>query len=196
MAGIRPVREPAIIDFLEAQPRKPFEGTLWRAVRADRDPLRSSTPKGRWDDGSIEVLYTSLEADGAKAEIYFHLLRGQPVFPSRIDFHLFELQASLDDAIAVLSLTELAPAGIESSVYGTLAYARREEEYSPSQKLGEAAHFLGLEALIVPNARRDCLNAVLFMSHIEEESISIRKDHGTIDWNAWKKSEAASAVNR
>src|SRR5436190_18603532 len=122
MAGVRPVRDPAIIDFLEAQPRRPFQGTLWRAVRADRDPLRSSSPKGRWDDGSIDVLYTSLEADGARAEIYFHLLRGQPVFPSRIDFHLYELEASFNDTVTFSSVAELASTGIESSVHGTLAY--------------------------------------------------------------------------
>jgi len=65
MVGVHPVRDPAIIDFLEAHPRRPFQGTLWRAVRADRDPLRSSSPKGRWDDGSIDVLYASLQANGA-----------------------------------------------------------------------------------------------------------------------------------
>ncbi len=186
MNAPRKVRDSAILDFLESIPKQPFEGTVWRIVRADRDPLRSSSPKGRWDDGSFDVLYTSLEADGAKAEMYFHIMRGQPVFPSQMQFHLFELELKLSRAIKLPDKDSLAAIGVDVSNYGGLGYSRKDEEYTTSQKIGEAAYFLDSDALIVPNARSNCMNAVLFVGRIPPAHISVKHDHGVIDWKAWK----------
>jgi hypothetical protein len=190
MAPPRKVRDSAIIDILEAIPKQPFEGSAWRVVRAGRDPLRGSSPKGRWDDGSFDVLYTSLEADRAKAEIYFHLTRGQPLFPSQMEFHLFELDLRLLQAIMLPDRDSLANLGIDMSNYGGLSYAKKEEEYTTSQMTGEAAHFLGADALVVANARLPCMNAVLFLNRIAPAQISIKRDHGVVDWKMWKAKTA------
>ncbi len=186
MIAPRKVRDTAIIDLLETIPKQTFEGSAWRIVRADRDPLRSSSPKGRWDDGSFDVLYTSLDAEGSKAEMYFHLMRGQPVFPSQMDFRLFELDLKLLGAIRFPDKNSLAALGVDVTNYGGLAYARMDEEYTATQKIGEAAHFLEADALLTPNARWACLNAVLFTDRILPAQISIKRDHGIIDWTAWK----------
>jgi RES domain-containing protein len=186
MVTPRKVRDSAIIDFLEAIPKQPFEGSAWRVVRSDRDPLRGSSPKGRWDDGSFDVLYTSLKADGAVAEVNFHLARGQPLFPSQMEFRLFELDVRLLQAITLPNRDSLANLGIDMSNYGSLGYARKEEEYAISQMTGEAAHFLGADALVVPNARLPCTNAVLFLDRMAPAQISIKRDHGVIDWKLWK----------
>lgn len=186
MDGIRKVRDTAILDRLESIPKRPFAGAAWRIVRADRDPLRSSSPKGRWDDGSFDVLYTSLASDGAKAEMYFHILRGQPVFPSLIQFRIFELEVKLTRTITFPNRQSLTPLGIDTSNYGGLGYARKDEEYTTSQKVGEAAHFLDTDGLIVPNARWDCLNAVLFMGRLTPAQILVKRDHGIVDWQDWK----------
>ena len=82
----RRVRDNTLIDAIEASRADEFEGLVWRVVREDRDPTRGSSPGGRWDDGTFDVLYTSLESNGALAELYFHILRGQPVFPSKMVF--------------------------------------------------------------------------------------------------------------
>jgi len=187
MIAPRKVRDNAIIDILETVPKPPFEGSAWRIVRGDRDPLRSSSPKSRWDDGSFDVLYTSLDADGAKAEMYFHLMRGQPVFPSQIDFRLFELDLKLLGALRFPDKNSLAALGVDVTNYGGLAYARKGEEYTATQRIGEAAHFLEADALLIPNARWTCLNAVLFTNRILPTQISIKRDHGIVDWKAWKK---------
>jgi hypothetical protein len=186
MVSSRKVRDNAILDILETIPKQPFEGSAWRIVRGDRDPLRSSSPKGRWDDGSFDVLYTSLEADGAKAEMYFHIMRGQPVFPSQMEFRLFELDVKLSRVIEFPDLASLAGIGVDVNNYGGLGYSRKDEEYTASQKIGEAAHFLDADALIVPNARWVCMNAVLYTGRIPPAHITIRRDHGIVDWKAWK----------
>ena len=185
MSASRKIRDSEIIDFLERFPKQEFSGSTWRIVRKDRDPLRSSSPKGRWDDGTFDVLYTSLEAEGAKAEMYFHIMRGQPVFPSQMEFQLFELDVKLSRAIKLPDKAGLAAAGVDINTYGGLGYSRKDLEYSASQKIGESAYFLDSDALIVPNARWNCLNAVLFMSRIAPSQISVKKNHGVIDWKAW-----------
>lgn len=186
MNAPRKVRDSAVLDFLESVPKQPFEGTAWRIVRKSRDPLRSSTPKGRWDDGSFEVLYTSLEQAGARAEMYFHLMRGQPVFPSLMEFRLYELDLRLSSTVSLSDLEAVFAAGVDTVNYGGLSYSRKGEEYTTSQKIGEAAHFLDCDLLVVPNARWACLNAVLFMDRISPDQISVRKDHGAVDWKSWQ----------
>ena len=188
---MRKVRDNAIIDILETIPKQLFEGSVWRIVRGDRDPLRSSAPKGRWDDGSFEVLYTSLEADGARAEMYFHLLRGQPVFPSQMEFRLYEIDLKLARAIEIPDKDHLAAIGVDVNNYGGLGYSRKDEEYTASQMIGEAAHFLDADALIVPNARWACRNVVLFSGRIAPAHFSIKRDHGMVDWKAWKEQNSA-----
>jgi hypothetical protein len=48
--------------------RDPFTGPVWRAVREERDPSVGTPSSSRWCNGNFDVLYTSLEADGAVAE--------------------------------------------------------------------------------------------------------------------------------
>ena len=64
------IHDPDLLDKLAAYKTEPFEGRVFRATRLNLDPTAYSTWGGRWapkDD--IPVLYTSLEANGAIAEI-------------------------------------------------------------------------------------------------------------------------------
>ena len=187
MASIRHVRDTALLDVLGAIAARPLTATLLSITRYDRDPLRSSAPKGRWDDGTIDVLYTSLEADGARAEMYFHIMRGQPMFPSRMEFKLYEIEAKLSRAITLTDRTTLSVLGIDMAAYGTLSHARKDEEYTASQRIGEAAHFLDTDALVVPNARWDCNNTVLLTARIAPVNLLVKQDHGAVDWTDWKR---------
>ena len=145
----------SLIDALDAIRRAPFEGTVWRVVREGRDPLQCSASGGRWDDGSFDVLYTSRKSDGAIAEMYFHLLRGQPVFPSKIRYHLHELNVSLDE-VMTLTMDDLASLGLDATRFGQLSYNERTQEYPRSQEIAEVAHFLDCDGLLAPSARWDC----------------------------------------
>ena len=181
----RRIRDPELLDAVAALPRLKIKTTVWRITRDGRDPLLPSSPKGRWDDGSFDVLYTACEPDAAKAEIHFHLLRGQPVFPSQLAFHLHEIAVSLEAAIALETIESLAPFGIETQNFGLVSYARRAQEYSPTQKIGEVAHFLECDGLIVPSARWPAQNAVLIMGRTAEGHAVHIKDHGRVDIPAW-----------
>src|SRR5690242_17091094 len=83
MSVARKARDLTLLDALDACRREPLEGPVWRIVREGRDPVQGYPAGARWDPGTFDVLYTSLERNGALAEIHFHLSR-QPVFPSKI----------------------------------------------------------------------------------------------------------------
>ncbi|MBV8119117.1 MAG: RES domain-containing protein, partial [Alphaproteobacteria bacterium] len=70
MAVGRRIHDRALLDVLETIDPEPFRGEVWRVARKGRDPLRGSVAHGRWSpNAEFEVLYTSVERDGALAEI-------------------------------------------------------------------------------------------------------------------------------
>lgn len=180
---MRKIRSPELLDQLQRISPQPFVGKAWRLTRAGRNPLLATNPKGRWDDGSFDVVYTALEADTARAEVHYHLTRAQPVFPSHLEIHLHELSATLDKVLIFETLQHLSPFGVDAANFGTSDYTKLQAEYSATQHIGEAAHFLGVEAIIVPSARWPGQNMVVFFNgnlvHLE--------DHGRQDLKAWAR---------
>jgi RES domain len=177
MAGRR-ARDIELLDALDALPRVPFEGTVWRAVREGRDPLQGHPSGGRWDPGTFDVLYTSMEPDGAIAEIHFHLSR-QPVFPSRLAFGLHEIAVPTTKTLRFVDLSALAPLGVDAAQYGDVLYGR-------TQAIGDAADFLGFDGLIAPNARWPCENLVIFTDRLAPVDLEVLAV-ATIDWAARRK---------
>lgn len=187
MADGRGIRDSALIDALEAAPPTTFKGTLWRVVRDGRDVLQGSSAGGRWDDGTFDVLYTSERADGAVAEMYFHLSRGQPVMPSKGAWHLHELRVTLSRALRLADLAALSALGVDTARYGLLSYQEREQEYPRPQEIAETAHFLGFDGLIVPNARFACQNVVVFCDRVPPDALEAVRNHGAIRWDQWRR---------
>jgi RES domain-containing protein len=180
---IKARRDNALIDALEAIEPVAFTGTVWRLVRDGRDPLQCSASVGRWDDGSFDVLYTAMSQEGALEEMRFHLMRGQPVMPSRVKYRMFELDLALEHALKFLDLAALAKVGLKTETFGRLSYQQKNDEYPRTQEIGEVAHFLDFDGLIVPSARSDSKNVVAFCDKVEALQESASKDRGIVDWN-------------
>ncbi len=181
------MRDSGLLDAVEALPGGPFEGCAWRVVRDGRDPTQCSANGGRWDDGTFDVLYTSTGADGAIGEMYFHVSRGQPVIPSLVRYRLYELAISLASCVEIARLDTLAALGLKTSAFGRLSYEERAGEYPRTQEIGEAAHFHGRGGLLVPSARSDHTNLVIFCDSAGPEAVEIVRDCGEIDWSLWRK---------
>ncbi len=187
MAAARPVRDSRVLDAVEALPHEPFSGVAWRVVRSGRDPAQCSAVGGRWDDRTFDVLYTSLKADGAVSEIYYHLTRGQPVMPSLVHYKLYELKITLTSCARIDSLDVLAAMGFKIAVFGQLAYDERHQEYPRTQDIAEAAHFHGRDGMLVPSARSEHRNLVVICEHAGPEAIEVVSDRGEIDWARWRR---------
>lgn len=177
------VHDRAILDALEAADSSSFSGTVWRVSRSGRSPVRGSTAAGRWSPaGDIEVLYTSLEREGALAEIGFRLSL-EPVWPSRIVHEVHEIAVEADNALRFASPDMLVPFGIDPDRYSTF-------EYSACQALAAAAHFLEYDGLIVPGARHQAANLVLFMDRPAASSLKCINS-APVDWSIWRAKSRA-----
>jgi hypothetical protein len=187
MAAGRPPRDNRLLDALDTLSGAAYSGTVWRVNRAGHDPLQCSAVGGRWDDRTFDVLYTSTAADGAIAEMHFHVARGQPVIPSRVAYHLRELVVSLSSCLTLAPLQILEGLGLKTSSFGQLSYVEREQEYPRTQEIAEVAYFLGRDGLLVPSARSEHNNLVVFCDPAGPGAVEVVRDHGIIVWDEWRK---------
>lgn len=187
MPTLRPPRPNELIDLLDEMPREAFEGSLWRVVRSGRDALQGARAGGRWDDGTFDVLYSSLESDGAVAEMYFHVSKGQPLIPSRVKYFVYELEIKLFAILDLSDSVKLADIGIDTVSFGRLSYVEREQEYPTTQQVAEVAHFLDFDGVKVPSARWPCANLIAFTERIRPHNIKEIGSNGPLDWAQWAK---------
>ena len=178
MVGAGRIHDRAILDALESIDPEPLKKTAWRVVRTGRDPLRGAAASGRWNAiGEFEVLYTSLAADGALAEVG-HRLSLEPVWPSKIEHNLHRLKVKTERALRLDSLSQLERLGVD---------VKRFEgyDYTATQAIAAAAHFLAFDAMLVPSARFKITNLVVFPDriHTPPELLSSEK----IDWAKWRE---------
>jgi hypothetical protein len=179
-ADHRKARDLQLLDTVDASARERFEGRVWRIVREGRDPTLGSPSQSLWCNGDFDVLYTSMEQDGAIAEINA-LLSLQPVFPSRMRSICYELSVRSAKTLRIADLSRLAKLGVDTSRY-------HERRYDHTQSIADAALFLGFDALIVPSARWACQNLVLFTSRLEPGDVKLASDAGVlVDWTAWRR---------
>ena len=162
----------ALLDALEALEPETFSGEVWRVTGRRRDPLRGSAAPGRWTPPrAFEVLNTSLEREGALAEISYRLSL-EPTWPSHAEHDLHRIAAATRRTPRFANVAALVPFGVEAARYGSFGYA--------------ATHFLEHDALIAPSARSPALHAVIVLEHIGEGGALTVLDTEPVDWAAWR----------
>lgn len=176
--------DPDLLATLDALEGRRFEGKVWRVSWASRNPLAGNSGGGRWSpEGRFDVLYTSLQEDGALAEAYHHLSRA-PVFSSSRT-KLNELSVSLNNVLS-LDSGQLAALGMEDPLT-----SRPRDNLG--QAIGEAAFMLDFQGLLVPSARWECRNLVVFLDHgsfdISKQLSLIRASD--VNWPAWRENKFA-----
>ena len=180
MPGARKPRDPVLLDALEAFNRVRHTGETWRVVREGRDPLQGSASGGGWDPTLFDVLYTSLNPDGAIAEVHFHLSR-QPVFPSKIKYGLHRIRVATAKTLRLPDLNAMVPLGVDAARYRAILY-------EPTQAIGDAAYFLGFDSIIAPNARWSCNNLILFTDQIAPAELEVIESW-EVNWTEWRKKQ-------
>ena len=100
-------------------------------------------------------LYTSLERDGALAEIGFRLSL-EPVWPSRIHHQVHQIRVQTTQTLQFASVAALAEFGVDITRYESF-------DYTATQALAAAAHFMEFDGLLVPSARHNSHYLIVFM---------------------------------
>lgn len=180
MAG-RVARDLELLDLLDAHKGVSFEGEVWRIVREGIGVLQGYPAKARWDPGTFDVLYTSLEREGAMEEIYFHLSQ-QPVFPSKLRSALHRIAVRTKKTLRLANLEDVQGLGVSPETYRSLKYER-------TQAIGDAAAFLGFDGIIAPSARYGCHNLVIFCDSFTPADLTVTESE-TIDWDLWRASRS------
>ena len=159
-----------------------FEGPAFRVTGKSINPVAPSINGGRWaprpnNEPGFPVLYTSLEKDGALAEVVSYLALQSPLPSKPLVVHELAVTTSKTIRLVVGELGEL---GVDPTKYG-------ERNYRQTQMIGAAINYMGLDGLISPSARWDCENLTLFMDHhaFEEKLKPIAAEE--VDWQDWMK---------
>lgn len=183
------IHDPSLLDRLSEFHSERFEGEVFRATRASANPVAASISGGRWTpppDGEAghSVLYTSLERDGAIAEVASFLAQLTPI-PGPRPMKITRLAVSTARTIR-LARVDLGALGVDLARYG-------ERDYDRTQKIGAALVFLGLDGLIAPSARWSCDNLMIFGdNHALTEKLEA-VDEEVIEWRQWAQTHGVLA---
>ena len=175
------IHDPNLLDRLSTFRPERFEGEVFRATRANADPVAASISGGRWalppeSNSGHYVLYTSLKRDGAIAEVVSFLAELNPIPGSR-QIDVTRLAVSTSHTLRLVR-TDLAALGVDLARYG-------ERDYGRTQEIGAALVFLEFDGLIAPSARWPCDNLMIFGDNhaIAETLQPIGTDK--VEWREW-----------
>ena len=178
------IHEQALVDQLSILPAEQFDSEVFRTTRAGADPLASSINGGRWAPAAqgasdVPVLYTSLDRDGALAEVVSYLIELTPM-PGPRPLKVARLAVSTAKTLR-LARVDLERLNIDMARYG-------ERDYLRTQSIGAAVAFLGLDGLIAPSARWRCDNLMIFTeNHSLHQKLEVI-DAEDVEWQSWARS--------
>ena len=169
-------RDPDLLAHLESYREGPFEGGVHRVVWADRSPVQgSSGARGRWNspDSQFEVLNTSFMSEGAKAEFeaFWSLFEQRP---DRQALN-WKLRVRLKRAVE-LDFGSLETLRVAQSDYGG-------REYSRTQEISDVVNYLGYDGLIVPCARYECRNLIIFIQNLARDCMVEEVESKVFEWS-------------
>lgn len=172
------VHDRELLDYLDSLPTERFDGEAFRATRRKLDAVAASYNGGRWMlPDSAAILYTSLDRDGALAEIAFHWRTLTPLPTKSVSLHRMRISCG---KVLRIKESHLASLGVSAAAY-------REINPPRTQEIGAAITFLGYGGLIAPSARWKCDNLMLFPDSMGDAVLEVL---GTeeVDWQEWARS--------
>ena len=159
-----------------------FEGEVFRAGSENLDPTAPSMSGGRWapisdEKTQVSVLYTSIERDGALAEVAYHWGRVYPLPTKSIVVH--RLQVRLRRVLRITA-DRLGQLGLQ--------IAALEEELERTQQIGAICDFLGHDGIVVPRLRWPCDNLVVITNNRSIlDPLEVTRVEDVPDWQSWGK---------
>ena len=169
-------RDPELLEQLERCRGRRFQGFAHRVVWADKYPVQgSSSSRGRWSspDCQFEILNTSLVAEGAEAEFeaFWSLFEQRPDRPALN----WKLKVRLKQVVE-LDFELLEQLGVARTDYHNRYYSR-------TQEISDGLNYLGYDGLIVPSARCECNNLVVFVQNLDSDCVIEENTSTVFQWS-------------
>ena len=166
-------RDPDLLAHLEGCGEGPFEGAVHRVVWADRSPVQGgSGARGRWS--SPDSQFTSFMPEGARAEFeaFWSLFEQRP---DRQALN-WKLRIRLKRVVE-LDFDALEALRVAQSDYGG-------REYSRTQEISDAVNYLGYDGLIVPCARYECRNLIIYIQNLAGDWVVEEDESEAFEWSS------------
>lgn len=155
------IHDPELLDAIESLGSETLDGvTVWRHMFNDNPPELSNTRGARWNPAGLAAIYTSEERETAIAEGQ-HAIDSQPLRP-RARRYVYELSVSTSKALRI-TVDDLPTLGLDPADLTS-------PDFAACQRVGAHAAFLGYDALIVPSARADGGNVVIFVNELAADA--------------------------
>jgi RES domain-containing protein len=142
-----------LLHALEDAPHGPHVGDVFRHMFADYSPLLANTTGARWNPPGVPAIYASLDRETALAEAQYRI--SLEPFRPRAKRTLYRLAINLSNVVELVDIDRLTGIGITEAELTDFSFAA-------CQQVGGAVAWLGHDGLIVPSARNDGLNLVIF----------------------------------
>lgn len=141
------------IQALEKFTPTPWNGIVYRHMFADFPPERENVRGARWNPPQIPAIYTSVGRETAIAEADYYIGL-QPIKP-RARRIVYRIQVTLASVLDFSDLRTLAKLGLNDEVLASI-------DHSDCQRVGGAVEWLEHDGLLVPSARTEGVNLVIF----------------------------------
>jgi RES domain-containing protein len=141
------------IQALEQFTPAPWEGIVFRHMFASFPPERENVRGARWNPPEIPAIYTSLARDIAIAEADYYI-NLQPIRPTARRF-VYQIEVVLNSVLDLSDSSILAGLWVNEESLASI-------DHSNCQGIGGAVEWLGHDGLLVPSARAEGVNLVIF----------------------------------
>jgi RES domain-containing protein len=131
----------------------PWDGVVFRHTFGSISPRKENQLGARWNPAEVPAIYCSLERETAIAEVDFHISL-QPFKPTT-ERRVHRVEVRVPAVVDLTNWEILERLGISRSSYATVEPPRCKE-------VGGAIAFLGHSGILVPSARHDGLNLVVY----------------------------------
>jgi RES domain-containing protein len=153
------VHDPRLLDAVESLALGgTWTSTVWRQTIGKRDPLVPNSRGARWNPPATDALYCALSESGARAEVA-NLLGRQPIATSK-PLVMSQLDVVLTRVADIRSAPALDALGFDPA-------ALLAAEWDDARRVGGATAWLGFAGLLVPSARHDDGNLVVFVNNLD-----------------------------
>jgi RES domain-containing protein len=143
----------SLLDALQAITPASWAGHAFRHTFADYAPDVENTRGARWNPPGTAAIYTSLTREGVLAEAE-HQLSIQPIRP-RVKRTIHTLDLSLSSLLDLTNIDLLARLGVGLGELGG-------DDMLACQQVGGATSWLDHDGLLIPSARAEAVNLVIF----------------------------------